>query len=66
MKPWGKVSSFPGANTVFEGQQTERRHRDKETHIEERHRRDIKDADQGRSKQQIQRGTRAAPRRNVR
>jgi hypothetical protein len=22
MKPWGKVSSIPGANTLFEGQQT--------------------------------------------
>jgi hypothetical protein len=41
-----------------------------DTHREERHRREIKgairDADEGRSKQQIQRETRTAPRYNVR
>jgi hypothetical protein len=64
MKPWGKVSPFPGANTLFEGQQMNGRHR---REIKERiKRREIKDADQGRSKQQIQRGTRTAPRHNVR
>jgi hypothetical protein len=33
MKPWGEVSSFRGANTLFEGQQingqTKRRHRER-------------------------------------
>jgi hypothetical protein len=51
MKPWGKVSSIRGANTLFEGQQIN-------GHTEKRNRREIKDADKGRSKQQIQRGTR--------
>jgi hypothetical protein len=64
------MSSFPDANTLFEGQQingqTQRR-RDKErTHLEARNRREIKDPDQERSKQQIQRGTRTTPRHNVR
>jgi hypothetical protein len=44
----------------------EERREDTHTKREERHRREIKDADQGRSKQQIQKGTRTAPRHNVR
>jgi hypothetical protein len=63
------VSSIPGANSLFEGQQIkeqgqikrgeteiEERHRDKDTDRREtpkRNRRRIKDSDQGRSKQQI-------------
>jgi hypothetical protein len=58
MQPWGKVSSFRGANTLFEGQQIhghgqiKRGHREKRDrekrreeriHIEERHRREDKD-----------------------
>jgi hypothetical protein len=60
MKPWGEVSSFRGANTPFEGQQING----------QTQRREIKgatrDADQGRSKQQIQRETKTTPRHNVR
>jgi hypothetical protein len=58
------VSSISGANIIFEGRQTKRG----ETEIEEtlkRNRRGIKDADQGRSKKQIKRRTRTAPRHNV-
>jgi hypothetical protein len=73
MKPWDKVSSFRGANTLFQGQQINGQTQKEERHrreITEDHRREIKgairDADQGRSKQQIQRETRTAPRHNVR
>jgi hypothetical protein len=72
----GKVSSFPGANTLFEGQHIEERtdremRKEEKTHTEKRdtegrNRREIEDEDQGRSKQQIRRGTRTAPRHNVR
>jgi hypothetical protein len=66
------VSSIPGSNTLFEGQQINGQTHREETPIEERekrrhtHRKEIKDADQGRSKQQNQRRTRTAPRHNVR
>jgi hypothetical protein len=56
MKPWGKVSSIPGASTLFEGQQingqigetqkrehTERRQRREDTHREERHKRETEE-----------------------
>jgi hypothetical protein len=65
MKPWVEMSFFPGANTLFEGQQT-----NGQTHREDTQRREIKEAtrdeDQGRSKQQFQRGTRTTLRHDVR
>jgi hypothetical protein len=63
----GKVSSIRSANTLFEGQQINghREEKRRHKHREERNRRAIKDTDQGRSKQQIQRGTRTAPRYDV-
>jgi hypothetical protein len=75
MKTSDMVSSFSGANTLFEvqqinGQTHREERRQQRGHREERHRREIKgatrEADQGRSKQQIQRRTRSAPIRNVR
>jgi hypothetical protein len=69
MKPWDMVSSLRGANTIFSGAADKRTDTEKRE-TEERNRREIRgatrDAGQGRSKQQIQRGTRTAPRRNVR
>jgi hypothetical protein len=73
----GKISFIRGANTLFEGQQINgyREKRREDTHrekrdTEERNGIEIKgttrDADLGRSKQQIQRGTRTAQRLNVR
>jgi hypothetical protein len=56
MQPWGKVSSIPDANTVFEGQQINGQTQIRETprqigetpntdkrDTEERHRREIKE-----------------------
>jgi hypothetical protein len=37
MKPWGEVSSFRGADTLFEGQQINDRHRE-DRHKEEKRR----------------------------
>jgi hypothetical protein len=73
MKPYDKVSSFRGASTLLQGQQingqTHREERNRREITEGDHRREIKgatrDADQRRSKNQS-RGTRTAPRHNVR
>jgi hypothetical protein len=29
MQPWGRVSTIPGANTLFEGRQTQRKETDR-------------------------------------
>jgi hypothetical protein len=76
MKPYDKVSSFRGANAIFQGQQRIKTQRRENTEVkrEQRehkadHSREIKgatrDADQRRSKDQS-RGTRTAPRHKVR
>jgi hypothetical protein len=72
MKPWGEVSSFRGASTLFEGQQINGHTQREERHREETQRRETQKREtEERSKtqikkQQIQRGTRTGPRRNVR
>jgi hypothetical protein len=72
MKPWDKVSSFRGANTLFQGQQNKDTQRRRQI-TEERSTKEIteeikgatRDADQRRSKDKSRR-TRTAPRHNVR
>jgi hypothetical protein len=61
----GEGVFYPGRKHTIWGAADKWTHREKRD-TEERNRREIKDADQGRSKQQIRRGTRADPRHNVR
>jgi hypothetical protein len=75
MKPWGGGVFYPRRKRCIRGAADKRKETqrgeipgqiEERTQIEERNRREIKDADQGKSKQQIQSGTRTAPRHNVR
>jgi hypothetical protein len=64
MKPWDKMSSFRGANTLFQGQQNKGRS-DREERSQKRDQRSDHRPDPRRSKDKGRR-TRTAPRHNVR